>query len=164
MSLGEIRNIHKFCSICVYWGFTASQPNGVMLSGSVYLTTLLFGRLSRLSSVPVLCTFFRQKKFGQRKHLIWTYAVSYQVNDPILTYRDDTLVYNTVQSRVLTRILIVFYRFTRPWTLMMAVQENKLGCTMQKHVFWHMMTVMAQISLHIYSLIKSSLYANRITG
>ena len=28
---------------------------------SVYLTTLLLGRLSPLSGYPVLCTFFRQK-------------------------------------------------------------------------------------------------------
>ena len=38
-----------------------SQPNGVMSSASDYLTTHLLGRLSPLSSLPVLCTFFRQK-------------------------------------------------------------------------------------------------------
>ena len=36
-----------------------SQPNGVMWS--VYLTTLLLGRLSPLSGKPELCTFLRQK-------------------------------------------------------------------------------------------------------
>ena len=33
-----------------------SQPSGVMLSA-----VSLLGRLSHLSSLPVLCTFFRQK-------------------------------------------------------------------------------------------------------
>ena len=38
-----------------------SQPNGVMSSAVSYLTTRLLGRLSPLSGLPILCTFFRQK-------------------------------------------------------------------------------------------------------
>ena len=38
-----------------------SQPSGLCLARSVYLTTRLLGRLSPLSGFPVLCTFFRQK-------------------------------------------------------------------------------------------------------
>ena len=38
-----------------------SQPNGSCRARSVYLTTRLLGRLSPLSGLPVLCTFFRQK-------------------------------------------------------------------------------------------------------
>ena len=38
-----------------------SQPNGVMSSAVVYLTTRLLGRLSPLSGLPVLGIFFRQK-------------------------------------------------------------------------------------------------------
>ena len=38
-----------------------SQPMGSCQALSVYLTTLLLGRLSPLSGYPVLCTFFHQK-------------------------------------------------------------------------------------------------------
>ena len=37
------------------------NPMGSCRARSVYLTTRLLGRLSPLSSSPVLCTFFRQK-------------------------------------------------------------------------------------------------------
>ena len=37
------------------------NPVGSCRARSVYLTTLLLGRLSPLSGLPVLCTFFRQK-------------------------------------------------------------------------------------------------------
>ena len=37
------------------------NPMGSCRVRSVYLTTHLLGRLSPLSGLPVLCTFFRQK-------------------------------------------------------------------------------------------------------
>ena len=37
------------------------NPTGSCQARSVYLTTLLLGRLNPLSGLPVLCTFFRQK-------------------------------------------------------------------------------------------------------
>ena len=37
------------------------NPMGSCRARSVYLTTRLLGRLSPLSGLPVLCTFFRQK-------------------------------------------------------------------------------------------------------
>ena len=45
------------------------NPMGSCQGRSVYLTTLLLGRLSPLSGWPVLCTFFRQKLtfLNQRK-------------------------------------------------------------------------------------------------
>ena len=38
-----------------------SQPNGICRAQLVYLARRLLGRLSPLSGLPVLCTFFRQK-------------------------------------------------------------------------------------------------------
>ena len=37
------------------------NPMGSCRARSIYLTTRLLGRLSPLSGLPVLCTFFRQK-------------------------------------------------------------------------------------------------------
>ena len=39
-----------------------SQPNGVIWSAVSLLAALLLARLSPLSGLPVLCTFFRQKQ------------------------------------------------------------------------------------------------------
>ena len=41
--------------------YSPVNPMGSCRAWSVYLTTHLLGRLSPLSSSPVLCTFFRQK-------------------------------------------------------------------------------------------------------
>ena len=57
-----------FCLVCVgcaclfvLWFYGPVNPMGSCRARSVYLTTHLLGRLSPLSGLPVLCTFFRQK-------------------------------------------------------------------------------------------------------
>ena len=47
-----------------------SQPYGVCRARSVYLTTLLLGRLSPVSGQPVVCTFFHQKLSGRERKTV----------------------------------------------------------------------------------------------
>ena len=53
-----LRNTGMFFCVVVYGPV---NPMGSCRARSVYLTTRLLGRLSPLSGLPVLCTFFRQK-------------------------------------------------------------------------------------------------------
>ena len=50
-----------FGFLFVLWFYGPVNPMGSCRARSVYLTTHLLGRLSPLSGLPVLCTFFRQK-------------------------------------------------------------------------------------------------------
>ena len=56
--VGESR-LHACLFVLRFYG--PVNPMGSCRAWSVYLTTHLLGRLSPLSSSPVLCTFFRQK-------------------------------------------------------------------------------------------------------
>ena len=65
--LSYFRFLHGISSECscyelfVLRFYGPVNPMGSCQAWSVYLTTRLLGRLSPLSGLPVLCTFFRQK-------------------------------------------------------------------------------------------------------
>ena len=58
---GGNKSTQRFVCLFVLRFYGPVNPMGSCRARSVYLTTHLLGRLSPLSGLPVLCTFFRQK-------------------------------------------------------------------------------------------------------